>query len=1105
MTKIRLKNNFGTYGALLALLAFLILININIIPAGAASMPQGVQSFSPTGSVADNVNFRLVFRNPMINRRDAGKAIDFDDDNFPLRFEPSIEGEGNWVNERTFTVRLLSPLKMGMSYKAVLKDGMRDKRGGRIGSGSFNFYTEGLSATDVKAFIGRDERAHFNLGFNMRVDPKRLKGYLRVLDENNNELSYSIEGALPSKSVQLSVPLARSASRRKLTVKIAAGMSGSGEGSGLASDYTASVVLDPVFLFTSVEGYDNVIRLYFNFEVDPAQAESFISIEPKTSYNITSGWMNNMLFIRSDGFKPRDRFVVSMKRGLPSKTGLVLREDVKQAVIMPDLESQVELTASGTYMTAVNGGLVPLELVNVKKLQVDLWRLYENNIPYAIRGEYSEFPRDLARRVFSQELNLALPFNERVNRSLSLEELAKTERGLFLLTVRDAEKGYWSEAEQIINLSDLGAVCRVWNDGLLVWVNTLTSVKPVEGAAVKIYSSSNQVLAEGKTDKQGLFIYDNKAEWGVDENLQPAVAVVSHGEDLTYVQLNRDLLSRETFDTAGRPWLKSGYDAMIFAPRDIYRTGEDVNFKAVVRNYDMTLPDAMPVLFIVRDTLGRKVTQASVKLNELGSALYNIKLPANALTGLWSVQLAVPGKEDKPIAEMSFHVEDFAPPRIEVKVDSQNEYLAQGSEFKADVYAKWLFGVDGAGLKYKTSWVARAARFEPKNAKWRGFNFGDPERKFAGLDDTLSEGELDAKGRAAASLKLDDAWEAETLINVTLRAEVMEDGGRWITNSVTKPYWPSPYLLGIAAVNDNFAVRRDAEFKVAAVAPDESAADVGELKAELYRVKWNYNMVEVDGHRRWQSSEELLKVTDKTFTLRNGIGNVKFRPEEWGDYLVRVSDEDDLARAVYRFYATDPRYAGRSGSGLLDRIEIELDKEFYKPGETANIKIKSPFEGLLLLNVESSKLLERKVQTVSSGETVINIKVSKEMTPNAWVSAWLIRPVTADDAGAWGAHRAIGLANLKLDLAEYKLDVNLNADAKTEPAGKFDVELELRDDDGKPVKNADIAIALVDDSVLNLTGYKTPDLLNHFFGVKELSSRGYDIYDLLIPVESKAN
>ncbi|MBQ3627394.1 MAG: hypothetical protein II948_11725, partial [Synergistaceae bacterium] len=932
---------------------------------------------------------------------------------------------------------------------AKLKDGLRDKRGGRVGPGSFKFYTEGLAATDVKAFIGRDERAHFNLSFNTRVDPNRLKGYLQVLDENNKSLSYNIEGALPSKSVQLSVPIARSATRRKFIVKIAAGMSGSdSEGSGLAKDFAQTVVIDPVLLLTNLEPDENVIRAYFNFDVDSEQVKNFINIEPKVNYSIEPGWMNNMLFIRGD-FKPRDRFVINMKRGLPSRTGLVLRNDVKQAVIMPDLDSQVELTTSGTYLAAVNDGLLPLELVNVKKLQVDLWRLYENNIPYVVRGEYDEFPKNLARLVFSKEINLALPFNERVKRNLSLEELAGKERGLFLLTVRDSEKGYWDQTEQIINLSDLGAVARVWNDGLLIWANTLSAIKPVENADVRIYSGANQVIAEGKTDAQGLFVYDNKAEWGTEDNLQPSIAVISKGSDLTYVQLNRDLLSRETFDTAGRPWLKSGYDAMIFSPRDIYRTGEEVNFKAVLRNYDISVPQAFPVLFIVRDPLGRKVSQETVKLNDLGSAVYSLKLPANALTGSWYVYLAVPGKEDAAIAEMNFQVEDFAPPRIEVKVDSPNEYLKHDDEFKADIYAKWLFGVDGAGLKYRTSLYARAANFTPKSSKWKDFKFGDPEQKFEGFDDTISEKELDAKGRAVEKFKLSDVWEAETLINVTLRAEVMEDGGRWIVNSVTRPYWPSPYLLGIAAVNDNFAVRRDAEFKVAAVAPDESAANPGKLTAELYRVKWNYNMVEVDGHRRWQSSEELLKVTDKTFNINNGIGSVKFRPEEYGSYLVRISDENDSAHAVYRFYADDPRYAGRSGSGLLDRIDIELDKEFYRPGETAKVKIKSPFEGLLLLNVESSKLLERKVQTVSTGETEIDIKVSQEMTPNAWISAWLIRPVTQDDAGAWGAHRAIGLAKLKVDLANYKLDVKLNADAKTEPAKKFNVELELKDDSGR--------------------------------------------------------
>nr|MBQ6739815.1 hypothetical protein [Synergistaceae bacterium] len=543
-------------------------------------------------------------------------------------------------------------------------------------------------------------------------------------------------------------------------VKIAAGMSGSdSEGSGLAKDFAQTVVIDPVLLLTNLEPDENVIRAYFNFDVDSEQVKNFINIEPKVNYSIEPGWMNNMLFIRGD-FKPRDRFVINMKRGLPSRTGLVLRNDVKQAVIMPDLDSQVELTTSGTYLAAVNDGLLPLELVNVKKLQVDLWRLYENNIPYVVRGEYDEFPKNLARLVFSKEINLALPFNERVKRNLSLEELAGKERGLFLLTVRDSEKGYWDQTEQIINLSDLGAVARVWNDGLLIWANTLSAIKPVADAAVRIYSGANQVIAEGRTDSQGLFVYDNKAEWGTEDNLQPSIAVISKGSDLTYVQLNRDLLSRETFDTAGRPWLKSGYDAMIFSPRDIYRTGEEVNFKAVLRNYDISVPQAFPVLFIVRDPLGRKVSQETVKLNDLGSAVYSLKLPANALTGSWYVYLAVPGKEDAAIAEMNFQVEDFAPPRIEVKVDSPNEYLKHDDEFKADIYAKWLFGVDGAGLKYRTSLYARAANFTPKSSKWKDFKFGDPEQKFEGFDDTISEKELDAKGRAVEKFKLSDVWEA---------------------------------------------------------------------------------------------------------------------------------------------------------------------------------------------------------------------------------------------------------------------------------------------------------------------------------------------------------
>ena len=262
-------------------------------------------------------------------------------------------------------------------------------------------------------------------------------------------------------------------------------------------------------------------------------------------------------------------------------------------------------------------------------------------------------------------------------------------------------------------------------------------------------------------------------------------------------------------------------------------------------------------------------------------------------------------------------------------------------------------------------------------------------------------------------------------------------------------------------------------------------------------------MIEIDGRKRWQSTEELNEIDEKTFTLSNGLGTVSFRPEEWGSYLVRVSDGSDNARAVYRFYATDPQYAGR-GSQLIDRIDMTCDKEAYRLGETAHVKINAPFEGLMLITVETGKLITRNVRLVENREITFDVPITQELRPNAWISAWLIRPVNDSDAKQWASHRAIGLTRIKTDLSDYNINVGISIPAKAEPASKLPVTITLKGSSANISRNADVAIALVDDGVLGLTRYKTPDLLNHFWGMKKLNSEGYDIYDQLIPVEDRA-
>ena len=1084
----------------LVLFLFLALFSWNARP-GEGALPEGIQSFAPTGRVSENVSFRIVFKEPMVSQKDVNKTVG--PEGFPFTVSPAIQAEGKWQDSRTFRASLLAPLDMGTAYVAAVREGLQSLKGKKIGSGTFRFQTDSLSVNGVRTVRERNGRAALVFDFNTPVDPSRLKGFLSVRDEKGNAVSYSLSGSFPSKTLRAMLSIFKGStetpSARELSVKIAAGLTSGSGPLGLEEDYSATVTLKPVLVVESLRAYENSILVDCNFNVDTDAAQDFISIEPSVPFTLSTGYSGQ--FRLSGDFEPRNRFVVTLRKGLPTKKGgLVLQEEFKQAVIMPDLESSISLPSPGMYLAAIEDGRIPLDLVNVKKIQVDLWRLYENNIPYIVRDDDDAFQKDLARRVYSKEFEVSLPLNEEVRRALSLEEIGGGKRGLFFLSVRDPDGEYWNEQTQIINLSDLGLVARVWEDGMLLWSNTLSSVQPVEGAEVRVYSGANQILAEGKTDKDGIFVVQRQEPWSSDWNEAPRIAVVTRGEDITFVRLTRGLLSQEVFDTAGRPWLRSGYDAVLFSPRDIYRSGEEASFKAIVRNHDVTTPKPFPALFVVRDPLGRKTLQETALLNDEGSAVLTLPLPSNALTGLWRLSLVVPGKEETPLAQMDFHVEDFAPPRIEVKADTSSRFLTHGDTVAMDVYARYLFGVDGAGLPVKTYWSARESSFTPVQDRWKGYVFGDPSRPFSPADGEFDEMKLDDSGRMQFRLELDEDWTAPSTIALTLRAEVQEDGGRWVSKSLTLPYYPSPWLLGIAAPGEALAVKKDLNFNVAAIDPEENPADPGELTAVLYRVSWNYNMVELDGYTRWQSSEELNEVARKSLTLEDGLGTVSFRPESWGTYVLQIADEEERARTAYRFYADDPEYAERGGSQLLDRVEITMDKEFYKVGDTAKVTLHSPFEGLLLLNVEGSKLISRQVLKVDKAETVVEVPVTGEMVPNAWCTAWLIRPVAEEEA--WGAHRAVGAARLKADLAPYRLEVAMEALEKAEPATTLPVTLTLKDASGQPVK-AEVSLALVDDAVLGLTGYKTPDLLNHFWGLKALGSQGYDLYDLLIPIESR--
>src|SRR4051794_33771262 len=166
-----------------------------------------------------------------------------------------------------------------------------------------------------------------------------------------------------------------------------------------------------------------------------------------------------------------------------------------------------------------------------------------------------------------------------------------------------------------------------------------------------------------------------------------------------------------------------------------------------------------------------------------------------------------------------------------------------------------------------------------------------------------------------------------------------------------------------------------------------------------------------------------------------------------------------------------------------NRIDLVPEKKAYRPGETARLMIKSPWEtALALLTTEREGVRTRRTLRLSSTQETVSVPITEDDVPNVYVSVVLVKgrtgAYTAEDTGDPGkpAFR-VGYAELKVEDAAKRLQVTVKSDRdEYRPAAKARVEVAVSDAQRRPA-SAEVTLWAVDYGVLSLTGYKTPDVL----------------------------
>lgn len=873
--------------------------------------------------------------------------------------------------------------------------------------------------------------------------------------------------------------------------------------------------------FNAAAGHDPGQPLKFQFSNPVAYTEFLkgVRFEPEvivpdyySDWDQTSPviWLNLPL-------EPETEYTARVRAGLKDEFGNTLGKDIALSFRTAPYRASVSMTTGHGVIEAYGDPVYPIYAMNSERVLVQAANVSpEAVIPLLTQDKVFWTNEDVRPDPGPFGMERVLEFhvtrNKRQAVPLDLKPVLAQRFGLVFVQLDTGSQDKfdrWPKA--FVQVTDLGISAKFSPENNEIWVTELRTGQPVADAGIELRSDANEVRWTGRTDVTGRVETPGWRTLGLkgrDEWSRPQQWVFARrGKDVAFTSSEwgtgvYPYRFGIDYDWNPRP---EAVDGQIFSERGIYRAGEMVHLKGIVRVREKgrwRLPSVREVDCEVRDPFQRSVHKGKAALDGFGSFAFDLETASEAALGTYEVSATVPaeaGGDSPSILSGSFRVEAFRPAEFEVLLRTPRPGFVFGEEYRGDIRANYLSG--GALAGEKANWYLRfgPAGFTPPGHE--GFSFGnlmdwDEDTGTEGSRLVASgEGRLDAQGRLEIRSPLAAEKEKDSVL-ATLEATVESPSRSQISNRIQTTVHRGEFYIGLRPGTSFAEKGKDLALDVIAVDPEGVFVPGRKLTVRFLRREWrSVRQAGVGGRFRWHTEREDTEVSSKGVESGPQPVAVGFRPEKSGLYLFSAAGKDGRGNAI-----TSSTYVYVTGDDYVswerrddDTVELVADAEEYKPGETAKILVKSPYEkAKALITIEREFVIESRVVEIEGSTSWIEIPVKPEHIPNVFVSVLLVQGRTGESRADENADVGkpsfkMGYVKLAVDPFEKRLKVDV-ARNKSEfrPKESVTLKFKVRDSRDAAVK-ACLSVAVVDVGVLNLIGYETPDPFGRFYGEKPLS------------------
>lgn len=846
---------------------------------------------------------------------------------------------------------------------------------------------------------------------------------------------------------------------------------------------------------------------------------------------------------------------LTLSSGIVNTSGKTLTQPYSERLIFNDIAPDIHFLSTGTILPSSNGQVIPFEAINLKAVDVRIIKIYQQNIPQFLQVNEISGNSQISR-VGKTVLKKTLPLGKVANTNtwnkyfLDISDMIQTEPGaiyqvqlsmkkeystlpcddtdteeddvfsFYNTAVEDNEteweyyydydeyyyddyyyyswyerndpcsKSYFYEKKVSTNIfaTDIGLMAKAGDNGeFFVIATDLVTAQPINNVKIELLSYQLQSMGNGVTDENGTC--------KIQAGKKPYLVFATKDKQQSYLRISDgNALSLSSFDVSGES-VQKGLKGFIYGERGVWRPGDSVFVTLIIEDKNTTLPENHPVIFELYNPLGNLIEKRPVTTSLNGFYAFHTATSPDAPTGTYRLY----AKVGKNTFTHLLKIETIKPNRLKIEFDPGKTPVSLSVPSEMKIHSQWLHGATAKNLRVESDVYYKSTM--TSFPKFKGFIFDDPTKQFTSDRFSLYSGKLDENGTTIfkPDLKIE---QAPGFINAFIETRVYEPGGEFSIDFSTVSISPFKSYAGILKPKQSddspyFYTNRKYNFAIGNVMENGAPVSNGIISIEVFKLDWQYwwSSYEND-YSDFMYSSGSTPVVSQKINIQNGLGTFAFQVEndEWGKYFIKLTDSQSghtSGLIAYFDWFGYNRFAENDKTSAA-MLSISTDKSKYTVGEEIRLSFKAPVKSRAYITVENSSGVAETYQLNEKNNLIeFSTKATAEMAPNVYISVSLLQPHSNTIDGL--PIRLYGIVPVFIENPETKLSPVINAPSQMHPGQVASVK--VSESSGKPMT---YTLAIVDEGLLNLTKFKTPDPHSRFYSREALGVRTWDLYNDVI-------